>query len=56
MSDAERGFIHVRNVAAFTVDDPGRDLAQPHRGAADAPIFSREGISDAAPILGNEIK
>src|SRR5215212_5370910 len=36
---------HVRDVAVFTADDPRRRAAQPHRGAADAPILRGQGIS-----------
>src|SRR5215218_9301733 len=36
---------HVRAVAVFTGDDPRYRAAQPHRGAADAPILRGEGIS-----------
>src|SRR6185437_14640569 len=36
----------VRFEAVFAVLDPGCVLTQPYRGAADAPIFGREGFPD----------
>ena len=37
---------HVRVDAVFAVLDPGREIEEPRRGAADAPIFCGEGLSD----------
>src|ERR1700738_4714162 len=38
--------VNVGDAAVFTAGHPGRRAAQLHRGAADAPIFRGEGISD----------
>jgi hypothetical protein len=35
---------HVRVDAVFAVLDPGREIEEPHRGAADASIFGGEGL------------
>ena len=42
----ERGNNNAGNAAVFADHDPRHRAEEPHRGAADAPIFRREGLSD----------